>query len=79
MSDPFAVFVNQRRVLVPHGATAGVAAAQAADVDGLDPGRTLLITDARGLPVAPETVLAPGTILRVTASARRPDGPDADA
>jgi hypothetical protein len=36
------------------------------------------ITDARGLPVSPETVLVSGAILRVAVSARRAGGADAD-
>jgi hypothetical protein len=36
------------------------------------------ITDARGLPVSPDAVLASGAILRVAVSARRAGGADAD-
>ncbi|HEX5004721.1 MAG TPA: hypothetical protein VFV65_05355 [Gemmatimonadales bacterium] len=74
MTDTIAVFVNERRVLVPRGATASVAAGQADPAPG---GGPAAITDARGLPVSPDTVLTPGAILRVAASARR-GGADAD-
>lgn len=73
-TETITVFVNERRVVVPRGATAARAAA------GLGPevAASGAITDARGLPVAPDAVLAPGAILRVAASARR-SGIDADA
>ena len=77
MTDTMPVFVNERRVEVPRGATA------AAAVAGFDPAlgarvETLSITDARGLPLAPDAVLTTGAILRVAASARRAGGADAD-
>jgi len=72
MTDTIPVFVNGRRVLLPRGGTAAMAAAE------VDAG-SVTITDARGLPVAPEAVLASGAILRVAASARRGGGTDADA
>lgn len=72
MTDVIPVFVNGRRVLLPRGGTAAMAAAEVDAESGT-------ITDARGLPVAPEAVLASGAILRVAASARRGGGTDADA
>ena len=80
MTDTIPVFVNDRRLEVPRGATAAVAAALfdpafAARPDAPAP----VLTDARGLPVAPDAVLATGTILRVAVSARRAGGADADA
>ena len=80
MTDTIPVFVNERRFDLPRGATAAAAAALfdptfAARPDAAAP----VITDARGLPVAPDAVLATGTILRVAMSARRTGGADADA
>lgn len=80
MTDTIPVFVNERRLEVPRGATAAAAAALldpafAARPDAAAP----VITDARGLPVPPDTILATGMILRVAASARRVGGADADA
>ncbi len=76
MSSTIPVFVNASRLEVAPGTTAGQAAALA------DPGLAgrpgVGITDARGLPVAPETVLAGGAILRVAATARQAGGADAD-
>lgn len=80
MTDRIPVFVNARRLEVPRGATAADAVALldpafAPRPDAAPP----VITDARGLPVAPDVILATGMILRVAASARRPGGADADA
>jgi hypothetical protein len=79
MNDTIPVFVNGRRVMLPRGGTAAMAAAQD------DPARAspldkagVAITDARGLLVSPETVLVSGAILRVAVSARRAGGADAD-
>lgn len=76
--DTIPVFVNERRVEIARGGTAALAAAQAEPALTARAAAAVLITDARGLPVPPETVLAPGAILRVAASARRAGGPDAD-
>lgn len=78
MKDIIPVFVNGQRVEVPRGATAADAAA------GFDPAlatgaAAVALTDARGLPVAPDTVLVTGDILRAAASARRAAGTDADS
>jgi hypothetical protein len=80
MTDTIAVFVNERRLEVPRGATAAAVAARfdpafAARPDSPGP----VLTDARGLPVAPDAVLATGMILRVAMRARRTGGADADA
>ncbi len=79
MSGPIPVFVNERALAVPPGSSAADAASL------LDPALAARIadgsatlTDARGLPVAPATVLAAGAILRVAVSARRGGGVDAD-
>lgn len=79
MTDRIPVFVNGRRVMLPRGGTAAMAAqddpAFAAGPDQAG----VTITDARGLPVSPDAVLASGAILRVAVSARRAGGADADA
>jgi hypothetical protein len=78
MTDTIAVFVNERRVLIPRGGTAAMAAREfdAAFAAG---GAPVTFTDARGLPVAPDAVLATGAILRVAVPARRASGADAEA
>lgn len=77
MSDTIPIFVNAARLEVAAGTTAGQAAAL------LDPALAgqagVAITDARGLPVTPETVLAGGAILRVAGSARHAGGADAES
>jgi hypothetical protein len=78
MTDSIPVFVNERRVLIPRGGTAAMAAQQL-DAAFAAGGATVTITDARGLPVPPDAVLATGAILRVAVSARRGSGADADA
>jgi len=80
MTATIPVFVNGQRILLPRGETAAMAAAQhdpalAARADAV----SVSITDARGLPVAPDAVLVSGAILRVAVSARRGGGADADA
>lgn len=72
MTDTIPVFVNERRVLVPRGGTAAMAAAQA------DLAPPVIITDARGLPVPPDTALTTGAILRVSSGARRAGTADAE-
>lgn len=68
MTGTIRVFVNERPVTVPAGSQVRDALA-AAGLTG-DPG-AMQITDARGLPVAPDAELGPGTILRAFSSARR--------
>jgi len=77
MTDTIPVFVNGRRVMLPRGGTASMAAAQEDPAFADQAGVT--ISDARGLPVSPDAVLASGAILRVAARARRAGGADADA
>ena len=79
MTDTIPVFVNERRVLIPRGGTAAMAAAQFDVAFASAAGAPVTYTDARGLPVPSEAVLAPGAILRVAVSARRVSGADADA
>jgi hypothetical protein len=76
MTDTIPVFVNGRRVMLPPGGTASMAARQ--DDPALASRADVTITDARGLPVSPDAVLASGAILRVAVSARRAGGADAD-
>ncbi len=78
MPDTIRVFVNERAVSLPAGASA-LDAARALDpalAERLLAGAAAL-TDARGLPVDPAERLAAGAILR--AVARRGSGPDAGA
>ncbi|HJS47284.1 MAG TPA: hypothetical protein VJ773_04760 [Gemmatimonadales bacterium] len=77
MPGSIRVFVNQRPVALPAGATALDA------VRALDPGLagrladgTAALTDARGLPVDPASPVGAGSILR-SVSRRAPE-PDAD-
>ena len=80
MTDTIPVFVNERRLEVPRGVTAAAAAALLDPAFVARPGAAPpTITDARGLPVAPDAVLDTGMILRVAPSARRTGGADADA
>lgn len=72
------VFVNGQPVSVPEGSQA------AAAVGAFDPALAARlaagaghITDARGIDLAPDTVLRAGSILRVVVRARQ--GADADA
>jgi hypothetical protein len=79
MTDAIPVFVNERRVMIPRGGTAAMAAELFGPGFASGPGAPAVIfTDARGLPVHPDTVLAIGAILRVAVSARRVGGADAD-
>lgn len=73
------VFVNERAVQVPQGATvqAAVIAADAALGAQVASGAAIA-TDARALPLEPSEVVAPGAILRVAVSARARAG-EADA
>lgn len=84
MTGPIRVYVNDRPFDVPRGATACDA------VRHLDPALadrvvagTASLTDARGIVLAADAVLAPGAIVRVISRARRDTatdvGADADA
>jgi hypothetical protein len=70
-------FVNERPVEVAVGGTVrdAVRAFDADLVPGLDDG--LLVTDGRGLPVAPGDAVTNGSILRVSRSARTAGHADA--
>lgn len=80
MSAPVRVFVNERAVLVPAGATAldAVRAADPALAERVAAGAAAL-TDARALPVAADAPVAAGGILRVRPTRPGPGGADADA
>lgn len=72
------VFVNERPVSIPAGATALAAverfdAALAARVAAGD----AYLTDGRGIRLAPAAPLAPGAIVRVIVPSRRGAGADA--
>ena len=72
------VFVNARGYDVPATATAldAVRTADPAEGDAVAAG-TRLITDSRGLPVAPETPTYGGVIYRTVANRVRDDGASA--
>jgi sulfur carrier protein ThiS len=75
------VFVNATPVDVPQGTDVrgALRALDPALEDGVAAG-SAYVTDARGIPVPLDTVLAAGSILRVVVSARRATGgADADA
>ena len=66
------VFVNERGVTVPAGASAldAVKVNFPEDAEGIAAGR-LRLTDSRGLPVPPDTVVTGGSIFRVVAARER--------
>jgi hypothetical protein len=66
------VFVNERGVSVPAGASAldAVKVNFPDDADGIIAGR-LRLTDSRGLPVPPDTVVTGGSIFRVVTARER--------
>jgi len=71
MTDPVRVFVNERPLAVPPGATVrdAVAAADAALAAAVDAG-TAFLTDGVGRPIAPSAVVTPGSIVRAGIRAR---------
>ncbi len=79
MPDVLRCFVNERGLSLPPGATVrdAVTAFDPALADRVARAEAY-VTDARGIRVAPEQVLAGGAILRVVSSARTSvDAPDA--
>jgi hypothetical protein len=66
------VFVNERGVTVPAGASAldAVKVNFPDDAEGIAAGR-LRLTDSRGLPVPPDTLVTGGSIFRVVAARER--------
>jgi len=66
------VFVNSRPLDLPSGSNAleAVRAFDAQEAAGVDAGLRL-ITDSRGLPLPPSTVMSAGSILRVVSARAR--------
>ena len=75
MTDPVRVFVNERPVSVAPGSRIrdAVAALDGALAGKLATGAAY-VTDGVGRRTAPDGALAPGAIIRVVVSARRPRG-----
>jgi hypothetical protein len=67
------VFVNSHPLDLPSGASAleAVRAFDANEASAVSEGLRV-ITDSRGLPLAPSTVMSAGSILRVVAARARP-------
>jgi len=72
MTDSIRAYVNGRGVDVPAGATAidAVRAMDTAEADQVLAGARAL-TDSRGLPLDPSTVLVAGSIVRIVSGRRR--------
>jgi len=72
MTDSIRAYVNGRGVDVPAGATAidAVRAMDTAEADQVLAGERAL-TDSRGLPLDPSTVLVAGSIVRIVSGRRR--------
>ena len=72
MTDSIRAYVNGRGVDVPTGATAidAVRAMDTAEADQVLAGERAL-TDSRGLPLDPSTVLVAGSIVRIVSGRRR--------
>ncbi len=72
MPDEIRIFVNEQGHSVPAGATVrdAIALAVPALLPLLDAAGAQ-VTDARGLPLSPETPLTAGAILRASRSSRR--------
>ncbi len=72
MSDSIRAYVNGRGVDVPAGASAldAVRAWDSAAADQVTAGDRAL-TDSRGLPIDPSTVLVTGSIVRLVSGRRR--------
>jgi hypothetical protein len=72
MTDSIRAYVNGRGVDVPAGATAidAVRAMDTTEADQVLAGERAL-TDSRGLPLDPSTVLVAGSIVRIVSGRRR--------
>ena len=70
---PLRVFVNGTALDLPSGSSAldAVRAFDASEAPAVSEGLRI-ITDSRGLPLAPSTVMSAGSILRVVPSRPRP-------
>jgi hypothetical protein len=78
MADDIRIYLNERGVLLPPGATARDALRLgASDLLPAAEAGTAVVTDGRGLPVSLDTALQAGAILRAARSSRRTA--DADA
>lgn len=78
MNEPLRVFVNGKGVSVPVGSTVidAVAATDPAAAAEVRAG-TRLVADSRGIPVAADTPLTGGYVMRVVSARQRADAPDA--
>jgi tagatose-1,6-bisphosphate aldolase non-catalytic subunit AgaZ/GatZ len=72
MTDSIRAYVNGRGVDVPQGASA-IDAVRVADSDAADQvvAGERALTDSRGLPLEPSTVLVAGSIVRIVSGRRR--------
>ena len=72
MTEPLRVFVNGSGVSVPVGSTvlAAVAAVDPAAAEAVRAG-TRLIADSRGIPVAADTPLSGGYVMRLVSARQR--------
>jgi hypothetical protein len=71
--SPLRVFVNSHPLDLPGGSSAleAVRAFDASEASAVTDG-SRVITDSRGLPLAPSTVMSAGSILRVVSARARP-------
>ncbi len=74
MNEPLRVFVNGTGVSVPVGSTVidAVSAADAASAAAVRAG-TRLVADSRGIPVAADTLLTGGYVMRIVSARQRAD------
>lgn len=75
MSEPLRVFVNGAGVSVPQGSTV-ISAVEAADSSAAAEVRegTRAVVDSRGLPVAPDTPLSGGFVMRLVSARAAREG-----
>lgn len=78
MTEPLRVFVNGAGVSVPVGSTVidAVALTDAAAAAEVRAG-TRLVADSRGIPVASDTPLTGGYVMRIVSARQRADAVDA--
>lgn len=78
MTEPLRVFVNGSGVSVPMGSTVidAVAAADPAAAEAVRAG-TRLVADSRGIPVAADTPLSGGYVMRLVSARQRTGAADA--
>lgn len=77
MTEPLRVFVNGSGVSVPAGSTVidAVAVADPAAAEAVRAG-TRLVADSRGIPVAAETLLSGGYVMRLVSARQRTGAAD---